>query len=151
MFFILSCSTLGDADQTVDIFSVFVFLYLISLSLSAFSLLLIFFKLQNLLTLLLYSLISTGCRSAAGFNTKQLSPASTLSLVQLLHTSPSCFTSILLLVLFVQPQILGFSVSHGCAGGLFGRDPFSISDLSSGTLFLSLLGMPRHSPFSSQN
>ena len=27
-------------------------------------------KLQNLLTLLLYSLISTGCRSAAGFNTK---------------------------------------------------------------------------------
>ena len=40
---------------------------------------------------------------------------STLSLVQLLHTSLSCFISILLLVLFVQPQILGFSVSQGCA------------------------------------
>ena len=46
---------------------------------------------------------------------------------------------------------LGFLVSQGCAGGLLGRDPFSISDLSSGTLFLSLLGMPRHSPLSSQN
>ena len=34
-----------------------------------------------------------------------------------------------------------------CAGGLLGRDPFSISDLSSGTLFLSLSGMPRHSSF----
>ena len=77
--------------------------------------------------------------------------ASTLSLVQLLHTSPSCFTSILLLVLFVQPQILRFSVSQGCAGGLLGRDPFSISDLSSGTLFLSLLGMSCHSPLSNQN
>ena len=65
-------------------------------------------------------------------------------------TSPSCFTSVLL-VLFVQPQILGFSVSQGCAGGLLGRDPFSISDLSPGTLFLSLTGMPRHSPLSSQN
>ena len=78
------------------------------------------------------------------------SPASTLSLVQLLHTSPSCFTSILLLVLFVQPQILGFLVSQGCAG-LLGRDPFSISDLPFGTIFLSLSGMPRHSPLSSQN
>ena len=27
-------------------------------------------------------------------------------------------------------------VSQGCVGGLLGRDPFSISDLSSGTLFL---------------
>ena len=53
--------------------------------------------------------------------------------IQLLHTSPSCFTPILLLVLFVQPQILGFSVSKGCAGGLF------------------LSGMPRHSLLSSQN
>ena len=61
--------------------------------------------LQNPLTLLLYSLISIGCRSVARFNTKQLSPASTLSLVQLLHTSPSCFISILLLVLFIQPKI----------------------------------------------
>ena len=58
--------------------------------------------------------------------------------------------SILLLVLFVQPQVLGFSMSQGCAGGLLGTDPFSISDLSSGTLFLSLLGMPYHSPLSSQ-
>ena len=39
----------------------------------------------------------------------------------------------------------------GCAGGLLGRDPFSISDLPSGTLFLSLSDMPRHSPLSSQN
>ena len=83
-------------------------------------------KLQNLLTLL-------------------------LDLHWLLRTSPSCFTSILLLVLFVKPQVLGFSVSQGCAGGLLGRDHFSISDLSSGTLFLSLSGMRRHSPLSSQN
>ena len=69
----------------------------------------------------------------------------------LLYTSPSCFTSILLLVLFVQPQILGFSASRGCAGGLLGRYLFSILDLSSGTLFLSLSGMPRHSPLASQN
>ena len=73
-----------------------------------------------------------------------------MSLVQLLHTSPSCI-SILLLVLFVQPQILGFSVSQGCAGGLLGRDPFSISDLSSGTLSLSLSGMPLHSLLQSHN
>ena len=46
---------------------------------------------------------------------------------------------------------LGFSVSQGRARGLLGRDPFSISDLSPGTLFLSLTGMPRHSPLSSQN
>ena len=96
-------------------------------------------KLQNLLTSHLYSLISIGFRSAAGFNAKYLSPASTLSLVQLLHTSLSCFISILLL-LFVQPQILGFSVSQVCAGGLLGRNPFSTSDLSSGTLSLSLSG-----------
>ena len=36
---------------------------------------------------------------------KQLSSASTLSLVQLLHTSLSCFISILL-ALFAQPRIL---------------------------------------------
>ena len=66
-----------------------------------------------------------------------------LSLVQLLHTSLSCFISILLPILFVQPQIPRFSMSQGCAGGLVGRDPFSISDLSAGTLFLSLSGMPR--------
>ena len=30
--------------------------------------------------------------------------------------------------------ILGFSVSQRCAGGLLGRDPFTRSDLSSGTL-----------------
>ena len=98
------------------------------------------YKLQNLSISLLYFLISTGCQSAAEFNTKQLSPVSTLSLVQLLHTALSCFVSILLLVLFVQPQILGFSVYQGC-----------ISDLSSGTLFLSLSGMPRQSPLWSQN
>ena len=49
----------------------------------------------------------------------------------------SYFMSILLPILFVQPQILGFFLSQGCAG-LLGTDPFSISDLSSGTLFLSL-------------
>jgi len=76
---------------------------------------------------------------------------STLSLVQPLHTSLSCFTSVLLLFVFVQPQILKFSVSQGCAGGLLGRDPSCISDLSSGTLFISLSGMPCHSPLSSQN
>ena len=48
-------------------------------------------------------------------------------------------------------QIFNSEVITGCAGGLLGRDPFSISDLSSGTLFLSLLGMPRHSPLSNQN
>ena len=42
-------------------------------------------------------------------------------------------------------------LKQGCAGGLLGRDPFSISGLSSGTLFVSLLGMPHHSPLSSQN
>ena len=67
------------------------------------------------------------------------------------YLSMSCFISVLLLLLFVQPQILGFSVSQGCAGGLFGRDPFSILDLSSGTLFPSLSGTPRLSPLSSQN
>ena len=76
---------------------------------------------------------------------------STLSLVQLLHTSLRCFISILLLLFVVQLQILGFFVSQGCAGGLSGRDPFSVTDLSSGTLLLSLSGMPRHSPLSSQN
>ena len=43
-----------------------------------------------------------------------------------------------------------FRVPRVCRG-LLRRDPFSISDLSSGTLFLSLLGMPRHSPLSIQN
>ena len=43
-----------------------------------------------------------------------------------------------------------FRVPGVCRRDL-GRDPFSISDLSSGTLFLSLSGMPRHSPLSSQN
>ena len=46
---------------------------------------------------------------------------------------------------------LGFSMSQKCAGGFLGRDPFSITDLSSGTLFLSLSGMPCHSTLSSQN
>ena len=76
---------------------------------------------------------------AEGVDTQPLGThddVSTLSLVQLLHTSLSCFISIHLLILFVQPQILWFSVSQGCARGLLGRDPFSISDLSSGTLFL---------------
>ena len=41
-------------------------------------------------------------------------------------------------------------IPRRCAG-LLGGDPFSISDLSSGTLFPSLLDMPRHSPLSSQN
>ena len=108
-------------------------------------------KFQNLPTTLLYFLISIGYRSAAEFNTKYLPPVSTLSRVQLLYTYLSYLISIFLLVLFVQPQILGFSVFQGCAGGLLGKDPFGISDLSPGTLFLSLSGMPRHSPLSSQN
>ena len=63
--------------------------------------------------------ISTGYQSAAGFNTKWLSSASTLSLVQLLCTFLSCFISILPLNLFTQPQILRSSVTVvlGFAGG----------------------------------
>ena len=61
--------------------------------------------------------ISTGCQSAAGFNTKQLSSASTLSLVQLLHTALSCFIATLFLVLFAQPRNFGFSVFLGWAEG----------------------------------
>lgn len=45
------------------------------------------------------SLISTGYRLAAGFSTKLLSSASTLSVVQLLHTTLRCFISTLLLAL----------------------------------------------------
>ena len=108
-------------------------------------------KLKNLPTSLLYSLISIGYRSAAGFNTKLLSPASTLSLVQLLHTSLSRFISVLLLCLFIQSRILRFSVSQGCEGLPLGRGPFSTWGLSSGNLFLSLSGMPLYSPLSGQN
>ena len=46
----------------------------------------------------------------------------TLSLVQLLHTSQSCFISALLLALFAQPQMLGSSVFLG-----WGRDLFITS------------------------
>ena len=46
----------------------------------------------------------------------------------------------LLLALFTQPRILGSSVFLGWAGP-WGRDSFSLSDLWSGTLFLSLLGI----------
>ena len=60
-------------------------------------------------------------------------------------------TSQLRSVFYLSLSLRRFSVSQGCAGELLGRDPFSISDLSSGTLFLSLSGMPRHSPLSSQN
>ena len=44
----------------------------------------------NLPTSLLFSTTSTGYQSAQGFNTKQLSSASTLFLVQLLHKCCSC-------------------------------------------------------------
>ena len=55
--------------------------------------------------------------------------ASTLSLVQLLHTSLNCFTSVLFLVLFAQPRILGYCVFLEWAGGPQRRDPFKTSDL----------------------
>ena len=68
-----------------------------------------------------------------------------LSEVQLLHTSLNCFISTFLLALFAQPQILGHSVFLGWTGEPWGRDPFNTSDLSSGTLFLSLSGIRLHS------
>ena len=77
-------------------------------------------KLLNL-PALLYSSISTGYQSAAGFSTKELSPAFSLSLAQLFHISLSSFVSALLFALFALV--------------LFRR---WASDLWSGTLFLSL-------------
>ena len=44
-----------------------------------------------------------------------------------------------------------FQCPNGVQEDSWGEILFSISDLSSRTLFLSLSGMPRHSPFSSQN
>ena len=107
-------------------------------------------KLLNLPTSLLYFTISTGYQSAAGFNTKYLSSASTLSLVQLLHTSLNCFISTLLLAFFAQPRILGSSMFLGWAEGPWGRDSFSALDLWSGTSFLSLSGIHLHSSFKSK-
>ena len=64
----------------------------------------------NLPTSLLYSTISTAYQPAAEFNAKQLSCASTLSLVQLPNTFLSCFISALLFAVFAQPQVLGYFV-----------------------------------------
>ena len=66
----------------------------------------------------LYSSILTGYQSAVGFNTIQISLASRLSLVQLLHISLSCSISIIILYLRV-PRMVRF----------WGRDPFNTSDL----------------------
>ena len=66
----------------------------------------------------LYSSIFPGYQSAVGFNTIQISLASTLSLVQLLHISLSCSISIIILYLRV-PRMVRF----------WGRDPFNTSDL----------------------
>ena len=77
------------------------------------------------------------------FSTRELSSASTLFLVELLHMS--CFISTLLLALFARPGILGYSVFLGWAGGSWGKDPFNTSDLCSGTLLLSLSGVRLHS------
>ena len=75
---------------------------------------------------------------------------STLLLVQPLHTSLSCSISTLL-ALFAQPRILASSVFLGWAGGPWGRDPFNISDLCSGTHFLFLSGIRLQSLLLSQN
>ena len=83
---------------------------------------------------------------------KYFKPACTLSLVRL-PTSPSCFISTLLLALWLcaQPQILGAFMVQGWAGGPMGRDPFNTLDMSSGTLFLVVSGMPVHSHLLSPN
>ena len=83
----------------------------------------------SILTLLDLSAAFTSCKSAAGFNTKQLSSACTLLWVQLLHTSLSCCTSTVLLTFFAQPRILRSSVLLGWAERPWGRDPFSTLDL----------------------
>ena len=49
----------------------------------------------------------------------------------------------LLLAFISQPRILGPSMFRGWVGGLWGRHPLNASNLSSGTLFLSLF--VRHS------
>ena len=67
--------------------------------------------------------------SRAGFSTKWLSSTPTLSQVQLLHTSLSYFISTLLLAVFAQPRILGFTMFLGWAGGPWGRDHVNTSDL----------------------
>ena len=57
-------------------------------------------------------------------------------------TNVFCFISALLLSLFAQSQILGYSVFRGWAGGRWGSDPFNTSDLWS---VLSLSGICLHS------
>ena len=66
-------------------------------------------------------MITTSYRSAAGLNAKWLSFAATLSRVQLLHSSLSCFISTLLLTLFAQPHILGYFVFLGWTEGPWGE------------------------------
>ena len=53
--------------------------------------------------------------------------------------------------LFAQPQTFRYSIFLGWAGGPWGRDPFNTSDLSSGTLFLSVSGIHLHSLLLSRN
>ena len=79
-------------------------------------------------------------------NTKLLSSASTLSLVQLLHTSLGCFISALILALIPQSRILGYPVFLGKARGPWERDPFNTLGQWSGTLFLSLSGIHPYYP-----
>ena len=83
------------------------------------------------------------------FSTRELSLASTLFLVEFLHMS--WFVSTLLLALFAQPRILGYSVFLWWAGGSWGRHPFNTSDLCSGTPFLSLSGIRLPSLLLNQN
>ena len=71
-------------------------------------------------------------------------------LVQFLHTSLSCFTFTLLLAFFAHLPILGSSVFLGWVGGPLVRHPFSTSDPSTGTLFLSLSGILLHCVLFSQ-
>ena len=66
------------------------------------------------------------------------------------YLSMSCFISVLLLLLFVQPQILGFSVSQGCAGGLLGRDPFNIGPVIWNSLSFSVRHATSLSSFKSK-
>ena len=88
---------------------------------------------------------SSSATATLPLNTKQLSSASTLFLVQLLHTALGCFISALILTLFTQPWILGYSVFLGKARGPCGRDPFNALGQWSGTLFLSLSGVHPYS------
>ena len=111
-----------------------------------------FATLLNLPTSLLYHAIFTGYQSAVGINTKQLSSASALSLVQLLHTSLSCF------ILLFSPSRSLRSASNirvfrvpRMARKALGIDPFSISDLWSVTLLPCLSGILLHSRLLSQN